>query len=105
MKRKNSRTVYSTDPDWKPDEQVSKDLPQKQGTVYLRRESKGRGGKTVTVIIGLTGNLKQWKKDLQKLCGSGGTVKAETIEIQGDQRRKIAEYLNTKGIKSKMAGG
>ncbi len=106
MKRQYSQTVYSTDPDWKPDEQkLPEDLPQKQGTVYLRRESKGRGGKTVTVVTGLTGNLKQWKKDLQKLCGSGGTVKAETIEIQGDHRRKIAEYLNAKGIKSKMAGG
>ncbi len=105
MREKNSTTVYSTDPNWRPEAQNERRQPQKQGVVYLRRETKGRGGKTVTIIDGLTGNLKQWKKELQRLCGSGGTVKGNVIEIQGDHRNKIFKYLETKGIRCKLAGG
>ncbi len=106
MSKQNSKIVYSTDPNWKAG--VGEAKPAKnirQGTVYLRRESKGRGGKTVTIVEGLVGDLKQWKKDLQKLCGSGGTVKGEMVEIQGDHRRRIADFLGKKNIKSKFAGG
>jgi translation initiation factor 1 len=105
MAARNSRTVYSTDPDWKPEEDRPTEENVRQGTVYIRRETKGRGGKTVTVISGLVGNLKSWKKDLQKLCGSGGTVKEGNIEIQGDHRSKIAEYLQGRGLKTKFSGG
>lgn len=105
MREKNSTTVYSTDPNWQPEAQNETRQPQKQGVVYLRRETKGRGGKTVTIVDGLTGNLKQWKKELQRLCGSGGTVKGNVIEIQGDHRNKIFKYLETKAIRCKLAGG
>ena len=105
MAARNSRTVYSTDPGWKPEEDRPTEENVRQGTVYIRRETKGRGGKTVTVISGLVGNLKSWKKDLQKLCGSGGTVKEGNIEIQGDHRSKIAEYLQGRGLKTKFSGG
>jgi len=103
--RKN-KTVYSTNPDWRP-ENEREERPQatKQGTVYLQRQSKGRGGKIVTVIKGLVGDLKSWKKELQQLCGAGGTVKDDVVEIQGDHRQKIAEYLNTKNIKTRLSGG
>ena len=103
--RKN-KTVYSTNPDWRSKNE-REEQPQitKQGTVYLQRQSKGRGGKTVTVIKGLAGDLKSWKKELQQLCGAGGTVKDEVVEIQGDHRQKIAEYLNTKNIKTRLSGG
>jgi translation initiation factor 1 len=105
MAARNSRTVYSTDPNWKPEDDRATEKNVRQGTVYIRRETKGRGGKTVTVISGLVGNLKSWKKDLQKLCGSGGTVKDDNIEIQGDHRSKIAEYLQGRGLKTKFSGG
>ncbi len=105
MAARNSRTVYSTDPNWKPEDDRPTEKNVRQGTVYIRRETKGRGGKTVTVISGLVGNLKSWKKDLQKLCGSGGTVKENNIEIQGDHRSKIAEYLQGRGLKIKFSGG
>jgi len=103
--RKN-KTVYSTNPDWRSKNE-REEQPQitKQGTVYLQRQSKGRGGKTVTVIKGLAGDLKSWKKELQQLCGAGGTVKDDVVEIQGDHRQKIAEYLNTKNIKTRLSGG
>ncbi|WP_456408806.1 stress response translation initiation inhibitor YciH [Caldithrix abyssi] len=106
MAKNKSKLVYSTAPDWqnRPQEQDD-EAPQKQGTVYLQRVTKGRGGKTVTLVKGLAGDLKRWKKELQQVCGAGGTVKESTVEIQGDHRQKIAEYLKQKGLKSKMAGG
>ena len=44
-------------------------------------------------------------KDLKKHCGSGGTVKDGAVEIQGDQREKIAARLTAQGYTVKLAGG
>lgn len=106
MTKPKNNVIYSTDPNWnnRQEDDLSKDKVI-QGTVYLQRQSKGRGGKTVTVIKGLAGDLKSWKKELQQLCGAGGTVKGDVVEIQGDHRQKIADYLKSKNIKSKFAGG
>ncbi len=81
--------------------------PQQQ-TVYLHRESKGRGGKAVTLIKGLAlseGDLSALAKKLKQACGSGGTVKDGVIEIQGEHREKIADTLRKLGYKVKVAGG
>ncbi|MBN1407997.1 MAG: translation initiation factor [Calditrichaceae bacterium] len=104
---KDRNIVYSTDPNWKKEEvkvqnSVSKLSDQ---TAYIERDRKKRAGKVVTVVSKLHGNLKELQKELQKLCGSGGTVKNGNIEIQGDHREKIAEYLQKKGIKIKFVGG
>ena len=83
-------------------------LPPAQQTVYLHRESKGRGGKTVTLIKNLVLSDKDLKillKTLKKACGSGGTIKDSIIEIQGDQREKIMAALDKLGYKTKIAGG
>lgn len=82
-------------------------LPQ-DSFVYLSREVKGRNGKAVTLIRGLSlsgEELKEFAKKIRKLCGSGGTVKQAVIEIQGDHRDKIEQYFNTEGIKVKRSGG
>ncbi len=74
----------------------------------IRREKKGRGGKTVTVIYDLKltpDDLKSLAKQLKQACGTGGTVKDGVIEIQGDHREKIAERLKGLGYKTKFAGG
>ena len=100
--------VYSTDPNWKKDEDVegSQTKPQVSNqTAYIERDRKKRAGKVVTVISNLKSDLKGLQKELQKLCGSGGTVKNGNIEIQGDHREKIANYLQGKGIKTKFVGG
>ena len=81
--------------------------PQQQ-IVYLHRESKGRGGKGVTLVKGLVlseGDLSALTKKLKQTCGSGGTVKDGVIEIQGEQREKIADTLRKLGYKVKVAGG
>ena len=83
-------------------------LPPQQQTAYLHRESKGRGGKAVTVVRNLTlseTDMKALAKKLKAICGSGGTVKEGVIEIQGEHREKIAETLQKLGYKVKIAGG
>jgi translation initiation factor 1 len=76
--------------------------------VRLRRETKGRGGKAVTVITGvpLAGSeLKALAKALKQKAGVGGAVKGETIEIQGDQRALLKPVLEARGYTVKLAGG
>jgi translation initiation factor 1 len=78
------------------------------GTVRLRRETKGRGGGTVIVISGipLVGPaLKELAGALKKHCGCGGTIKDGIIEIQGDHRDTLLLELQTRGYRVKLAGG
>lgn len=86
----------------------ARSLPPQQQTAYLHRDSKGRGGKTVTLVKGLALSDEDriaLAKQLKQACGTGGTVKEGLIEIQGDQREKIAEALRKLGYKVKLAGG
>lgn len=81
--------------------------PAKQG-VRIRRESKGRGGKSVCVISGLPLDADQMKRLLKKLkgqLGCGGAVKGAELEIQGDHREKLLELLEKEGFKARLAGG
>jgi translation initiation factor 1 len=85
-----------------------KSLPPNQQTAYLHRESKGRGGKAVTLVKNLTlaeNDIKALAKKLKAACGSGGTSKDGQIEIQGEHRERIAEVLRELGYKVKIAGG
>jgi translation initiation factor 1 len=78
------------------------------GIVRIMRDRKQRGGKTVTVIAGVPVNadaLSALAQQLKKLCGSGGTVKDGTIEIQGDHCDKVQAKLTELGYKVKRAGG
>jgi translation initiation factor 1 len=81
--------------------------PAKQG-VRVSRESKGRGGRTVCVISGLSlpdTELKALLKRLQGKLGTGGAIKDGCIEIQGDHRDKLLFLLQAEGHKAKSAGG
>jgi len=81
--------------------------PNKQG-VRIRRESKGRGGKTVCLINGLPlddSGLKIVLKKLKAQLGTGGVVKDGCLEIQGDHREKLLLLLEKQGYKAKLAGG
>lgn len=78
------------------------------GIVRLRRETKGRKGKGVTLITGLPldeAGLKKLAKSLKQKCGCGGSVKNGVIEIQGDQRDLLETELTGQGYKVKRAGG
>jgi translation initiation factor 1 len=83
-------------------------LPPQQQNLRVEATRKGRGGKTVTVISGFQlapEALTQLLKQLKTKCGSGGAVKDNTLEIQGDVRQKVAELLAQLGYKVKMSGG
>ena len=112
MSKEKNRTVWSSEQgDLRKRNQKSvhvKSLPPQQQTIYLHCESKGRGGKTVTLVKSLVlseEDLKALAKHLKQACGSGGTVKDGLIEIQGEHREKIAEVLQIAGYKVKIAGG
>jgi len=111
MSQNKNRTVWSSDQgDIRKQETrggAVKSLPSNQQTVYLHRDSKGRDGKAVTIIKKLVlseEDMKELAKKLKQLCGSGGTVKDNVIEIQGEHREKIAEELKKMGYKVKIAG-
>jgi translation initiation factor 1 len=117
------RLVYSTDGGrvslcptcGQPYKQCRCDQPSSRGStrksdgiVRVMRDRKGRGGKTVTVIDGVMGSeaeLTTLAQQLKKLCGSGGTVKDGTIEIQGDHCDKVQAKLLEMGYRVKRAGG
>lgn len=70
------------------------------GTVRIRHETKGRKGKGVTVISGLLlpeTELKALVQQLKKKCGSGGTLKQNSVEIQGDHCTFLIDYLSRQG--------
>lgn len=78
------------------------------GVVRIRRESKGRGGKTVTVASGFQlddDRLKQLAAELKRGCGSGGSIKDGEILIQGDHRESLLAALRQKGFAAKLSGG
>ncbi len=108
-------------PEWKQSAPGSKFPPKKQkkqkkqpavakndGIVRVGRETKGRKGAGVTVITGIPTHpegLKQIAKELKQKCGTGGTVKGNTIEIQGDQRDLMVNELTARGYTVKKSGG
>ncbi|MBB5367506.1 MULTISPECIES: translation initiation factor Sui1 [unclassified Janthinobacterium] len=78
------------------------------GQVRVSRQTKGRGGKSVTVVKGLALDavaLALLGKQLRSQCGSGGTVKDGVIEVQGDHVDAIMAALLLAGHKPKKAGG
>lgn len=82
--------------------------PESDGIVRVRREKKGRGGKTATVVRGVPGTEKELKaiaKKLKQKCGVGGSVKDFEIVIQGDNVDKVIAALEDQGYTVKRAGG
>jgi len=106
---KNSKLVYSTETGRiKTGDKPIPEPSKGDGIVRLKKETKGRGGKGVTLVTGLDLNneeLKKLAKDLKQLCGTGGTVKDGVIEIQGEQRDRMKPFLEGKGFTVKLAGG
>lgn len=82
--------------------------PAGDGIVRVSRETKGRKGKGVTLVTGIPlagAELKTFAKTLKAKCGTGGTVKDNTIEIQGDQRDILVPLLQAQGWTVKRSGG
>ncbi len=78
------------------------------GAAKVRREKKGRGGKTVTAVYGLgldPNTLKEVGKQIKQACGTGGSVKNGVIEIQGDMVDHVIAQLEKSGYRAKRSGG
>ncbi len=81
--------------------------PSGDGIVRVQRESKGRKGKTVTLVSGVPlgeDALRELASDLKRLCGSGGAVKDGVIVIQGDHRDTLVGELKQRGFTVKKNG-
>lgn len=86
----------------------AKAVPKGDGVVRVSRQTKGRGGKSVTLVKGLALDadaLAVLGKQLRTACGSGGTVKDGVIEVQGDHCDLVMETLKKHGHQPKRAGG
>ncbi|WP_309681177.1 translation initiation factor Sui1 [Polaromonas sp.] len=87
---------------------LAKPLPKTDGVARVSRQTRGRGGKTVTQVTGLALDvpaLAQLGKQLRTACGSGGTVKDGVIEVQGDHRALVMDTLQQQGYRVKPSGG
>jgi translation initiation factor 1 len=120
----SSRLVYSTEtgricPDCskaleqcvclsKNQASAARALAASDGVVRVSKDSKGRGGKSVTVVRGLAldgAALLALGKQLKAACGSGGTVKDGVIEVQGDHVTTVMAALQKLGHTVKRSGG
>ncbi len=89
-------------------EKAVPNLPPEKQNLRIQMSKKGRGGKTVTIVSGLQhdeASLTALAKQLKAGCGTGGTVKDDTIEIQGDHKTKLLELVTKLGYKAKISGG
>ncbi len=78
------------------------------GIIRIRREVKGRKGKTVTAVFGVpldNGKIKKFAKTLKRRCGAGGAVKDGVIVIQGDHRKTLLDEIRKHGYTVKISGG
>lgn len=110
MKDKNSKIVYSTDPNYTDNEPQEESSSPREKNYFLKMylDRKQRAGKSVTVLEGFTesaDDIAQLAKRLKNLCASGGTAKDRLIEIQGDHRDKIEKEMTKLGYKIKRSGG
>jgi len=119
---KDSRLVYSTESgricpkcgqpakfcNCRKKKQLKAAETVQDGIVRIRREVKGRKGKTVTTVCGLPQDgslLKKIAKELKGQCGTGGSVKDGVIILQGDHRARLKSELSRQGYTVKIAGG
>ncbi len=112
MNDHNSKLVYSTDRNvtrkekGKVESPLSNSTPDQQ-KITVKLERKGRGGKTVTVVEGLL--MKQnskiaFLKQLKGKLGTGGTIKDDCFEFQGDHCNRLITELKKMGYKPKRSG-
>lgn len=107
----DNRLVYSTDMGRISQPKVEKEPTAKlfkDGFIRIERQTKGRKGKGVMLVVGIDPqkhDLKTLAKTLKTKMGQGGSLKEGVIEIQGDDREKLKTLLQAAGFKVKLAGG
>lgn len=101
--------AYSTNPDYKPEEESTADETKKpnQQNLLVTFERKHRGGKSVTLVKNYVGSVEEMEdlcKKIKTKCGVGGSVKEGEILIQGDIKQKVGDLLKEWGYKVKVSG-
>lgn len=109
-KKNRVNVVYSTNPNFDFDENTDDALiiPFNDQKLYVSVDRKNRGGKSVTIVEGFIGDNRDAKdlaKQLKQLCGVGGGFKNSEIYIQGNQKNKVASFLQKLGAVVKLKGG
>tara|TARA_Y100001968_G_C19438668_1_gene761275 strand:- start:1566 stop:1889 length:324 start_codon:yes stop_codon:yes gene_type:complete len=82
--------------------------PKDQQKVVISKTKSGKAGKLVTIISGLkldANEAKSLLKELKTHCGTGGTVKSDLLELQGNQVEIVLNVLVQKGYQPKKSGG
>ena len=113
MQNNNSKLVYSTDSPLprkgkKPKKNTGPALPFAEQKVIIKHDRKARRGESVTVIEGIQMQQKEMKsllKQLKAMLGTGGAIKDDSIEIQGEHCDKIKTELEKMGFRPKRSGG
>ncbi len=103
-----NRRVWSSDGGRVPDAKPRESSPAGDGIARVSRETKGRRGKTVTVIQGLDlapTDLAELAGELKKRCGVGGSAKDGVITIQGDKVDEVMGVLEQRGVTVRRSGG
>jgi len=79
---------------------LDRDFAREASTVRLRVESR-RYGKLVTVLDGFADglDLEELARELKRFVGAGGTVKAGTVELQGEHRKAVVPWLRARGFR------
>lgn len=106
-KKLGASTVYSTNPDFKYEDEKDdvETLPNGKQQLIVSIDKKQRKGKTVTLIQGFIGkeeDLEILAKLLKTKCGTGGSAKDGEIIIQGDVKIKVKEILEKESYKVKV---
>jgi translation initiation factor 1 len=114
IQREEANMLWTDDPVEKEkqknkNKKVQIEVNPSEYTLSIRPEKKGRGGKVVSVIYdfpnGSEDYFKKLTKKIKRECGSGGTYKVDSIEVQGDHRDKLKQFLESLGFKVKFTGG
>ena len=118
----DSELVYSSDGgDFRPEQKRGKKKNKRApasapapgpapagSTIKVKRETSGRKGKTATTISEIPlgeAETKALAKKLKQHCGVGGTARGSSIELQGDHRDKVIDFLEKEGHRAVRAGG
>lgn len=85
-------------------EKIEESLPSNAQKLLVRKEKKGRGGKTVTIVEGYKGNpqtLEALCKKVKQQCGVGGAVQGKNFIIQGDKADQVVKILIKEGYNAR----
>jgi translation initiation factor 1 len=101
MKPKETRLAYSTGGEKEEDDAAP--VPEKRGRFHVNLENRP-GGRVVTLVFGLPGGKKEIQAfllELKKTCATGGTFEGSTIELQGDHRERVLDWIRARGLRGK----